>query len=105
MIRQPSSNQRPKSQEINEIRLEQEPISTGNINISNAEDQNSRYKVYPNGKGIYEYKTTPGEYKLEVTNEDYEKIVMKVLLKSGLNTINIKMKQEKCCNLKNQVFE
>ena len=30
---------------------------------------------------------------------------MKVLLKSGLNTINIKMKQEKCCNLKIQVFE
>ena len=105
IIRPPSSNQRRKSQEINEIRLEQEPISTGNINISNAEDPNSRYKVYPNGKGIYEYKTTPGEYKLEVTNDDYEKIVMKVLLKSGLNTINIKMKQEKCCNLKIQVFE
>ena len=56
MIRPPSSNQRPKSQEINEIRLEQEPISTGNINISNAEDPNSSYKVYPNGKGIYQYK-------------------------------------------------
>ena len=105
IIRPPSSNQRRKSQEVNSIRIEQEPISTGNINISNAEDPNSRYKVYPNGKGIYEYKTTPGEYKLEVTNDDYEKIVMKVLLKSGLNTINIKMKQEKCCNLKIQVLE
>ena len=30
---------------------------------------------------------------------------MKVLLKSGLNTVNIKMKPEKCCNLKIQVFE
>ena len=108
IIRPPSSNQRRKNPMLNdtsEMRLEQEPISTGSINISNAEDPNSRYKVYPNGKGIYEYKTTPGEYKLEVTNDDYEKIVMKVLLKSGLNTINIKMKQEKCCNLKIQVFE
>ena len=87
------------------LRYEQEPILTGSINISNAEDPNSRYKVHPNGNGIYEYKTTPGEYKLEVTNKDYEKIVMKVLLKSGLNTINIKMKQEKGCNLKIQVFE
>ena len=76
--------------DTSEMRLEQEPISTGSINISNAEDPNSRYKVYPNGKGIYEYKTTPGEYKLEVTNDDYEKIVMKVLLKGGLNTINMK---------------
>ena len=109
--RPPSSNQRRKNpinennNNNNEIRYEQEPISTGSINISNAEDPNSRYKVHPNGKGIYEYKTTPGEYKLEVTNDDYEKIVMKVLLKCGLNTINIKMKQEKCCNLKIQVFE
>jgi len=108
IVRPPSSNQRrknPISNDTSEMRFEQEPISTGSINISNAEDPNSRYKVYPNGKGIYEYKTTPGEYKLEVTNDDYEKIVMKVLLKSGLNTINIKMKQEKCCNLKIQVFE
>ena len=110
LIRPPSSNQRrknplPNIDNTNEMRFEQEPISTGSINISNAEDPNSRYKVYPNGKGIYEYKTTPGEYKLEVTNDDYEKIVMKVLLKSGLNTINIKMKQEKCCDLKIQVFE
>ena len=108
IIRPPSSNQRrkPPNQDNNsEIRFEQEPILTGIINISNAEDPNSRYNVPPNVKGIYEYKTTPGEYKLEVTNNDYEKIVMKVLLKSGLNTINIKMKQEKCCNLKIQVFE
>ena len=108
IIRPPSSNQRrhiPNPENNSEIRLEQEPILTGNINISNAEDPNSRYNIPPNGKGIYEYKTTPGEYKLEVTNDDYEKIVMKVLLKSGLNTINIKMKQEKSCNLKIQVFE
>ena len=107
-IRPPSSNQRrrsPNHENNSEIRYEQEPILTGSINISNAEDPNSRYKVHPNGNGIYEYKTTPGEYKLEVTNKDYEKIVMKVLLKSGLNTINIKMKQEKGCNLKIQVFE
>ena len=106
LIRPPSSNQRRRnlnSNDTSEIRFEQEPISTGSINISNAEDPNSRYKVYPNGKGIYEYKTSPGEYKLEVTNDDYERIVMKVLLKSGLNSINIKMKQEKCCNLKIQV--
>ena len=88
-----------------EIRLEQEPIITGSINISDADDPNSRNKVYPNSKGIYEYKTIPGEYKLEVYNEDYEKIVMKILLKCGLNTINIKLKQEKYCDLKVQVLE
>ena len=108
IVRPPSSNQRRRNPNIennSEIRFEQEPILTGIINISNAEDPNSRYNVPPNGKGIYEYKTTPGEYKLEITNDDYEKIVMKILLKSGLNTVNIKMKPEKCCNLKIQVFE
>ena len=100
-IIRPSSN--PNDQY--EIRLEQEPIITGSINISDADDPNSRYKVYPNSKGIYEYKTIPGEYKLEVYNEDYEKIVMKILLKCGLNTINIKLKQEKYCDLKVQVLE
>ena len=88
-----------------EIRYEQEPIISGSINISDADDPNSRCKVYPNSKGIYEYKTNPGEYKLEVYNEDYEKIVMKILLKCGLNTINIKLKQEKNCDLKVQVLE
>ena len=108
IVRPPSSNQRRRNPNIennSEVRFEQEPILTGIINISNEEDPNSRYNVPPNGKGIYEYKTTPGEYKLEITNDDYEKIVMKVLLKSGLNTVNIKMKPEKCCNLKIQVFE
>ena len=88
-----------------ETRMEQEPIITGSINISDADDPNSRNKVYPNSKGIYEYKTIPGEYKLEVYNEDYEKIVMKILLKCGLNTINLKLKQEKYCDLKVQVLE
>ena len=109
IIRPPSSNQRRRSpnnfNNNDETKFDQEPISTGNINISNAEDPNSRYKVAPNGKGIYEYKTVPGEYKLEVTNDDYEKIVMKVSLKRGLNTINIKLKPEKCCDLKIQVLE
>ena len=100
-IIRPSSN----NNEQYELRLEQEPITTGSINISDADDPNSRYKVYPNSKGIYEYKTIPGEYKLEVYNEDYEKIVMKILLKCGLNTINIKLKQEKYCDLKVQVLE
>ena len=108
IIRPPSSNQRRRVNNNNEqyeIRYEQEPIISGSINISDADDPNSRYKVYPNSKGIYEYKTVPGEYKLEVYNEDYEKIVMKILLKCGLNTINIKLKQEKDCDLKVQVLE
>ena len=42
---------------------------------------------------------------MEVYNEDYEKIVMKILLKCGLNSINIKLKQEKCCDLKVKVLE
>ena len=111
IARPPSSNQRrvinnnTNKNENYEIRIDQEPIITGSINISNADDPNSRYKVYPNKKGVYEYKTLPGEYKLEVYNEDYEKIVMKVLLKCGLNTLNIKLKQEKNCDLKVQVLE
>ena len=106
IIRPPSSNQRRNNINNNdEIKFDQEPILTGNINISNAEDPNSRYKVPADGKGIYVYKTVPGDYKLEVTNDDYEKVVMKVSLKRGLNTINIKLKPEKCCDLKIQVFE
>ena len=106
IVRPSSSNQRRRNNEEHyEIRYEQEPIITGSINISDADDPNSRNKVYPNSKGIYEYKTIPGEYKLEVYNEDYEKIVMKILLKCGLNSINIKLKQEKCCDLKVKVLE
>ena len=104
IIRPPSSTQRrDNNNEQYDIRYEQESILTGSINISDADDPNSRYKVYPNTKGIYEYKTIPGEYKLEVYNENYERIVMKILLKCGLNTINIKLKEEKDCDLKVQV--
>ena len=106
IIRPPSSTQRrDNNNEQYDIRYEQESILTGSINISDADDPNSRYKVYPNTKGIYEYKTIPGEYKLEVYNENYERIVMKILLKCGLNTINIKLKEEKDCDLKVQVLE
>ena len=100
-----NKNNDNNNDENGKIRLEQEPILTGCINISNADDPNSKYKVHPNKQGIYEYKTLPGEYKLEIYNENYEKIVMKILLKCGLNTMNIKLKKEKCCDLKIQVLK
>ena len=45
-------------------------INDANITISKSDDPNSRYKVYPNEKGIYEYMTTPGESKLEINKLD-----------------------------------
>ena len=44
-------------------RYDQEPITDATITISTADDPNSRYKVYPNLKGIYEYMTKPGAFK------------------------------------------
>ena len=86
-------------------KLEQIPITTGTITISDADDPNSRYQVYSNSKGIYEYKTQPGEYKLEVYTKDFERDVRKIKLKYGLNTINIKLNPDNNCELTIEVLE
>ena len=86
-------------------RLEQIPITTGIITISDADDPNSRYQVYSNRKGVYEYKTQPGEYKLEIYTKDYERDVRKIKLKCGLNTLNIKLNPDNNCELIVEVLE
>lgn len=85
--------------------FDQEPITDATITISNLDDPNSRYKVYPNSKGIYEYMTKPGEYKIEITKKDCEKIVEKIKIQCGLNTKNIKLNPAKHCDLIVQVLE
>jgi hypothetical protein len=84
---------------------DQEPVTDATITISTADDPNSRYKVYPNLKGIYEYMTKPGEYKLEIIKKDCEKIVEKIKIQCGLNTKNIKLIPAKHCDLVVQVLE
>ena len=84
---------------------DQEPVIDATITISNLDDPNSRYKVYPNSKGIYEYMTKPGEYKLEITKKDCENIVEKIKIQCGLNTKNIKLNPSKHCDLVVQVLE
>ena len=84
---------------------EAEPITDATITISTVDDPNSKYKVYPNNKGIYEYMTKPGEYKIEITKKDCEKIVEKIKIQSGLNTKNIKLNPSKHCDLVVQVLE
>ena len=86
-------------------KYDQEPITDATITISTADDPNSRYKVYPNMKGIYEYMTKPGEYKLEIIKQDCEKIVEKIKIQCGLNTKNIKLNPAKHCDLVVQVLE
>ena len=97
--------QSPDNNGENQRTLEQIPITSGTITISDADDPNSRYQVYSNSKGIYEYKTQPGEYKLEVYTKDFENDVRKIKLKSGLNTINIKLNPDKNCELIIEVLE
>ena len=80
-------------------------INDANITISKTDDPNSSHKVYPNEKGIYEYMTTPGEYKLEVIKLDCERIVEKIKILSGLNTKNFELIPSKHCDLEVQVFE
>ena len=94
-----NNNTEPKT------RLEQIPITTGIITISDADDPNSRYQVYSNRKGVYEYKTQPGEYKLEIYTKDYERDVRKIKLKCGLNTLNIKLNPDNNCELIVEVLE
>ena len=85
--------------------LDFEVINDANITISKADDPNSRYKIYPNDKSIYEYMTTPGEYKLEIIKSNCENIVEKIKIKSGLNTKNIQLFPAKHCDLIVQVLE
>ena len=96
-----------KEEDKNEIQVkyDQIPITTGTITISDADDPNSRYQVYSNRKGIYEYKTQPGEYKLEIYNKDFERDVRKIKLKCGLNTLNIKLNPDNNCELTIEVLE
>ena len=82
-----------------------EIIKDAIITISKADDPNSRYKVHINNLGIYEYMTTPGEYKLEIIKEDCERTVEKVKIKSGLNIKNIELFPSKDCDLVVQVLE
>ena len=86
-------------------RYDQEPVIDATITISTVDDPNSKYKVYPNPKGIYEYMTKPGEYKIEITKKDCEKIVEKIKIQCGLNTKNIKLNPAKHCDLIVQVLE
>ena len=80
-------------------------VTTANINISTLDDPNSKYKVYPNKKGIYEYMTKPGEYKIEIINEDCERVVEKIKIVSGLNKKVVKLNDAKQCHLIIQVLE
>jgi len=80
-------------------------INDAMVTISKADDPNSRYKVYPNNMGIYEYMTTPGEYKLEIVKEDCERTVEKIKIQSGLNIKNIELFPAKHCDLIVQVLE
>ena len=106
IIRPPSSYNRLKNNnEQYETILEQIPILTGNVIIAETNNLRNINKLKLNPNGIYEYKTNPGEYKIEVHNQDYEDVVMKIVLKCGLNNLNIKLKQAKMCNLTIQVLE
>ena len=89
--------------EKNEI--DQIPIENGSITISNADDPNSRYQLYSNKTGIYEYKTDPGEYKLETYTKDFERDVRRIKLLSALNIINIKLNPDNNCDLLIETLE
>ena len=85
--------------------LDIDVIKDAHITISKADDPNSRNKVYPNNMGIYEYKATPGEYKLEIVKDDCERTVEKIKIQSGLNIKNIELFPAKPCDLIVQVLE
>ena len=89
----------------NQIKKDQIPISTSIITISDADDPNSRSQVTRTGGGVYTYKTQPGEYKLEIDTKDFERDVRKIKLLPGLNTLNIKLNQDKNCELLIEVLE
>ena len=101
------SNNEPQKENGTKINkgLDLDIIKDAMVTISKGDDPNSRYKVYPNNLGVYEYMTTPGEYKLEIVKEDCERAVEKIKIQSGLNTKNIELFSAKHCDLVVQVLE
>lgn len=78
--------------------IEITPITSSSITLTNI-NTSTRYSIVPNNKGLYEFKTEPGRYKLEIYDKDYESITKKITLERGLNTINIKLTPERMCDI------
>ena len=78
--------------------IEITPITSSSITLTNI-NTSTRYSIVPNKKGLYEFKTEPGYYKIEIYDKDYESITKKITLSRGLNTINIKLTPERMCDI------
>ena len=84
---------------------ETKEILTADVLISEISNPNSKFQVTNIGDGQYEFKTEPGDYKIMISNKDFEPISVKIQLIKGLNIVPIEIFPEKHCEMTITVFE
>ena len=84
---------------------ETKEILTADVLISEISNPNSKFQVTNIGDGQYEFKTEPGDYKIMISNKDFEPISVKIQLIKGLNIVPIEIFPEKHCEMTITVIE
>ena len=59
--------------------IEITPITSSSVTLTNINTSN-KYSIIPNDRSIYEFKTEPGYYKIEIYDKEYESITKKINL-------------------------
>ena len=78
--------------------IEITPITSSSVTLTNINTSN-KYSIIPNDRSIYEFKTEPGYYKIEIYDKEYESITKKINLERGLNAVNIRLTHERKCEI------
>lgn len=89
---------KPTSKQNKESNIEITPITSSSVTLTNINTSN-KYSIIPNNRAIYEFKTDPGYYKIEIYDKEYESITKKINLERGLNAVNIRLTPERKCEI------
>ena len=85
--------------------MEKIPVKTAKIILTDLNNPKIKSLIELNEKGIYEFKTEPGEYKLDIYNKDCEVKTKKITLIKGYNELVEKLNYQKPCELTLEISE
>ncbi|MCQ2817981.1 MAG: hypothetical protein MJ252_12015 [archaeon] len=71
-----------------------ELIKSASITVLNVKTKDM-FSITLTSRGLFEYKTEPGEYKLTITDKKFETVKKTVKIEKGVNKINIKLHHER----------